>query len=267
MNLNYVTWKNCKAARITTTHCELIIGLSAGPRILSLTYNGGANLLYEDATGFGVGEWRLYGGHRFTIAPENDSSYYPDNETCSVNIAGELAIISAPIRTDELRLSIKVSVLAGGSGFELVHILENYGSIAWSGALWAITCIPGSANITASCSTENIVYWPGTESRNWPSSDGFMVVKPGDFRGKAGWHESQGWLSAGQDGGKLIIQHQEKTEPADCVDNGCNLEIFACKDWIELETLGAMVSVASGGFTQHAQHWLVSDNRSIAQLI
>ena len=261
MNLSSVTWKNREAVKIITTNCELIIGISAGPRILSLKYNGGQNLLYEDGTGFGVGEWRLYGGHRFTIAPENETSYYPDNETCTVNVVGELVIISAPIRTDELRLSIKVSEGAGGCGFELVHILENYGSLTWSGALWAITCIPRSSDIMASCSTDNIRYWPGTESSNWISSDGFMEVKPGDFRGKTGWHESQGWLSASKGGVKLVIHHQEKTEASDCVDDGCNLEIFACKDWIELETLGKRITVPPGGFVQHLQFWQLSDDR------
>ncbi|RYE18407.1 MAG: hypothetical protein EOP51_22040 [Sphingobacteriales bacterium] len=267
MNFSYVKWKDSDAIKFITPYCELIIGISAGPRIVSLSYSGGANLLYDDTTGFGVGAWRLYGGHRFTIAPENESSYYPDNETCSVNIAGEVVIISAPTRADDLRLSIKVSELSSGAGFELVHILENYGSLAWSGALWAITCIPRPADIMSACSSGNIRYWPGTESSNWISSDGVIAVKAGPFRGKAGWHENHGWLSATQDGVKLTIQHQEKTDAANCADEGCNLEIFVCKDWIELETLGTMITVEPGRIAQHVQHWLIPHVGSIAQLI
>ena len=263
MNLSSVRWNGHEAIKIISGYCELIIGTSLGPRILSLKYGNGNNLLYEDATGFGVGEWRLYGGHRFTIAPETESSYYPDNEVCSVNTTEETVIIAAPLRTDGLRLSIKVSEASKGRGFELHHILENHGNTTWTGALWAITCVPRSSYVEASCSTNNIHYWPGTDSANWLVSEGFMYVRPGDFRGKTGWHESQGWLSAKGAGAKLIIHHHEETAAADCVDDGCNLEIFACKDWIELETLGKRLTVPPGGSAQHLQHWLLSDDRSL----
>ena len=180
-----------------------------------------------------------------------------------MNTTEEKAIISTPVRTDLLRLSIEVSEAWNGRGFELHHILENHGSAKWTGALWAITCVPRSSYIEASCSTKNIHYWPGTDSANWFVSDGFMYVKQGDFHGKTGWHESQGWLSATSAGAKLTIHHRDRTAATDCVDDGCNLEIFACKDWIELETLGKRVTVPPRGSTQHLQHWLLSDDRGL----
>jgi hypothetical protein len=262
MNVTNVMWGNHKAVKITGNDCEMIISISFGPRIVSLRRPEGDNLLYEDTTGFGVGAWRLYGGHRFTIGPESEASYYPDNVSCSVNQAGGVLVISAPTRNDDLRLSIKVSESSRGCGFELLHILENYSSKTWSGALWAITCIPRSANIAGYCDKNPIIYWPGTVVSNWTITDGLLALKGGEFRGKAGWHMNEGWISATQAQTKLTIYHGETTTTADCVDGGCNLEVFVCKDWIELETLGKAVAVLPGELAQHTQHWLLTSNNS-----
>jgi hypothetical protein len=260
MNLRFINWQNREAVKITSGHCELIIAISIGPRIVSLKDGHGFNLLYEDTTGFGVGDWKLYGGHRFTLAPEDANSYYPDNMPCTVNRVGEAVIISAPNRPDELRLSIKVCAASNDCGFEIVHILENYGSENWIGALWAITCVPRTAYISASCTTEKICYWPGTEPANWLVSDGLIHVKAGNFRGKVGWHETNGWLSAEQGDAHLSISSPDETVAEECVDNGCNLEIFACANWIELETLGKRVDVPPGGSVQHVHHWVLSSH-------
>jgi hypothetical protein len=260
MNLRFINWQNGEAVKISSGHCELIIATSIGPRIVSLKDGNGFNLLYEDTTGFGVGDWKLYGGHRFTLAPENATSYYPDNVPCAVNTVGETVIVSAPIRADGLRLSIKVSADSTNCGFEIVHILENYGSTNWNGALWAITCLPRSAQITATCTTNKICYWPGTERGNWYVAEGLMHVRAGSFRGKVGWHEPNGLLAARQVDALLTISSPEETVAEECVDNGCNLEIFACANWIELETLGKRVDLSPGGCVQHVQHWILSSH-------
>lgn len=226
---------------------EMIIGISAGPRILSLRYKGGENLLYADHTDFKVGDWKMYGGHRFTIAPETEASYYPDNTPCEVTPDG---YIKAPQRSDGIRLSIKITEAATG-GFNIHHILENNGPENWNGALWAITCVPRTADILASCTTEKIQFWPGTEEKNWQSKDQYMIPAPGDYSGKTGWYEERGWLAAMQPAGKLIIRNKDHHVQK----HNNSLEIFACKDYAELETLSPQQTIAPGASAQHLQHW------------
>ena len=67
--VEYRDWP--EAYRCTAGPVELVIVTAIGPRILSLRLDGGTNLLFEDDTDFGVGAWRLYGGHRFATAPES----------------------------------------------------------------------------------------------------------------------------------------------------------------------------------------------------
>ena len=257
MIVTSVHWHQHKAIRMVHERCELIITTSVGPRIVYLTYNNSDNILYDDHTGFGVKEWLLYGGHRFTTAPESGDSYFPDNSPCVVNTANDKLKITAPVRPDQLQLSIEIS--GEINGFKINHILENRSGLAWSGALWAITCIPRQAYVVASCSTDNIHYWPGTDNSNWFVRDDLMHIKSGNFRGKTGWYQPQGWLGATMNHTNLIISQTEFASEAECVDNGCNLEMFACKDWIEIETLSKRVTLLPGQQSQHLQQWSLSE--------
>ena len=256
------TWREWEVITITSGSNEMIVGISAGPRIFSLRLNGGENLLYIDNTGFKVGDWFLYGGHRLTTAPENEESYYPDNEPCELIIEDFEVVIKAAVRPNKSRLSIKIIESSAVHGFDIIHELENVGDQDWSGALWAITCLPRHALVTANCNSSVINYWPGTDSSNWQVVDKKMQVKAGSYRGKAGWHEKNAWFAATQFPGDLMICNPEISEPDDCVDGGCNTEIFVCHDYFELETLSKRIIVPPGKSARHVQHWRLFDNVS-----
>lgn len=255
MNMTGIKWNGWNAIQCNNGNCELIVGTSAGPRILSLRYKGGANLLYEDKTDFRVGEWRIYGGHRFTTAPENDESYYPDNAPCDVQIDVSAVQITAPRRPNGTRLSLRITQATDGEGFDLEHVLEYQGKGAWTGALWVITCVPRSARMLAACTTSSIHCWPDTDPRNWELVNDRMTVKPGDFRAKAGWYMDHAELTAIQPSGTLIIKATSTALPAEYVDNGSNVEVFVCADFTELETLSEKRRILPGASAQHRQQW------------
>jgi hypothetical protein len=253
MNVSFVQWKDWDAVKCVAGEYTLTIGISAGPRILSFSYNGGENMLYEDQTGFRVGEWRMYGGHRFTVAPESDASYYPDNEPCGVKIEGAAVHIAAQQRSNGLTLSLVIS--ASLQGFCIDHVLVNGGIPDWEGALWAITCVPRAHILFGACKTNNINFWPGTDASKWKQADGRISVDDGAFRGKTGWYSITPELKAiGQQGAFTIISPVIST-PELCVDNNSNAEIFVCPYWAELETLSEKFLVAPGGSVSHRQYW------------
>ena len=77
----YDGWK--QAVRVRWDGWELVAPLEVGPRILRLGPVDGPNLFFEDSAQLGQtggDSWRIYGGHRFWTAPENEDSYAPDNE-------------------------------------------------------------------------------------------------------------------------------------------------------------------------------------------
>lgn len=257
MNVSFVKWKNQNAIACTIGQSTLLTGLSAGPRILSLSYGTGENILFEDYTNFGVGEWLMYGGHRFTTAPENEDSYYPDNEPCEVKLTGSAVCISARQRLNGLQLSLIISRSVQG-GFYIDHVLRNNGLLDWQGALWAITCVPRSHVVSGVCETGHINFWPGTDALQWKLSDGKLCVADGDFRGKVGWYSAFPELTAAGRQAQLTIKSPDMSVPELCVDNYSNAEIFVCPYWAELETLSQKVRVAPGASATHRQHWQLS---------
>jgi hypothetical protein len=253
MNVSFVQWKDWDAVKCMAGEYTLTIGISAGPRILSFSYNGGENMLYEDHTGFRVGEWRMYGGHRFTVAPESDDSYYPDNEPCGVTIEDAAIHIAAQQRSNGLTLSMVIS--ASLQGFCIDHLLVNGGTLDWEGALWAITCVPRAHVLFGACETNRINFWPGTDASKWKQADGRISVDDGAFRGKTGWYAASPELVAISQQGQFTISSPGVSAPESCVDNGSNTEIFVCPHYAELETLGEKLLVAPGSTAVHRQYW------------
>lgn len=254
MNVSFIKWKSWDAVKCTIGQNVLVIGVSAGPRILSLSYNNGENILYEDHTGFCVGEWLMHGGHRFTIAPENEDSYYPDNEPCNVKLENSALHIAAARRLNGLVLSLVISE-SPEEGFYIDHVLVNGGSMDWVGALWAITCVPRSHLLTGSCETKEIHFWPGTDASKWKQAHGKVGVEYGNFRGKGGWYSASPKLMAIAQHVAFTISSPVTPAPECCVDNNSNVEIFVCSDWAELETLSEKFLVAPGDTVFHRQRW------------
>ena len=69
--------------RLANDEVELVVATGFGPRIVAYSLMGGRNVLglhpharIESA----LGEYRIYGGHRLWIAPEDPAkTYAPDN--------------------------------------------------------------------------------------------------------------------------------------------------------------------------------------------
>lgn len=255
MRISPVKWKNWDAVRCATDQWELVVGVSAGPRILSFLQPGKPNLLYEDTTGFGLGEWTLYGGHRFTTAPENEDSYPSENTACEWTASGSSLLVKAGIRSNDLQLSLEIKAASDGVGVDILHVLENHGDYAWEGALWAITCFPRTARLEARCDAPELHYWPGAETEIWKRTNGILTVLNSPARAKVGWHTDFPSLTAIQDAGVVGITHPYASTAANCVDNGSNTELFVCSDFMELETLSEKIIVEPGHSASHFQEW------------
>jgi hypothetical protein len=255
MKTERVRWKTWEAVRCVARECEMVVGVSAGPRILSLRRGGGPNLLYHDTTDFSVGAWRLHGGHRFTVAPEGEGTYAPDNAPCAVETRGqELCVAGAPGKNGHRRVLV-ISAATDGAGFDVRHVLENHGERPWRGALWGITCVPHAGIVVAPRTQARVRFWPGADYAHWQVAPGHIAMTPNGARGKGGWHSDAGWLASLQPEATFVI-HCPDTPPAhQCVDEGCNLEVFTCADYLELETLSGIVSLAPGEHTTHLQRW------------
>ena len=49
-----------------------------------------------------------------------------------------------------------------------------------------------------------------------------------------------GWLASLQHDSTFVIHCPDAPPAHECVDEGCNLEVFTCADYVELETLSGV---------------------------
>ncbi len=259
MIMDRVQWRDWAAIRCVAGACELIVGVSAGPRILSLRRNGGENLLYLDTTNFRVGEWRLHGGHRFTVAPEGAESYAPDNAPCDVMLDDSELRVAAAWGVNGMQRTIVIRAALDGDGFDIEHVLSNDGSNSWNGALWAITCVPNELGIFAPISDSRIHFWPGTDESCFSVGIDSLRAQAVGAPSKAGWHSRDAWIASCQSDATLVVHCPQPAPLEQCVDGGCNVEVFICPNYAELETLSGALTLAPGESASHLQRWRVLD--------
>src|SRR5205085_174367 len=87
--ITYNGWPNCW--RLTDGGIDLVVTADVGPRIIRCGWQTGPNLFVEIPAHAGLtggDTWRMYGGHRFWIAPESvPRTYLPDNAPLEVTPA------------------------------------------------------------------------------------------------------------------------------------------------------------------------------------
>jgi hypothetical protein len=246
-----IEWHGWDARRATVGGCELVIGVSAGPRILSLRLGDRPNVLYRDATDFGVGDWRFLGGHRVTVAPESPASYVPDNAPCLVREHDRQLIVTTARGIDPLERKLIIAPDDDGAGFMVENVVCNRGAVAWRGSVWALTAVPPVGRIVSPCSEPDRLERCDVPSdlgaaEQWETSGACVVTTPLGRRGKAGW-SADGWLALLGDGFTFVIEVLDAAE--------MRAEVFVCRDYLELETVGPEVVLRPGEQVVHRQRW------------
>jgi hypothetical protein len=265
---HYRHWSG--AYRCVAGQSELIVVAEIGPRIMSLRHGGGENFLYEDRTDFGMGQWKLYGGHRFTTAPETAQSYEPDNSPCDVVVEdGRLRLLQRPERGG-LQKTLEIGP-CGESGFEVRHGLRNTGNLLWFGAAWTLTCVPPVGNLIAAWGAGSdrwrynmVRYWSrlgdcrgAPDSPQWRPADEVFVVAPTGETGKIGLFGDQGWLALARADGTFFKRCRPTAPESLYPDGGCNVEVFSCRQYLEMEMLGPLQTLHPGRQTSHTEHWRI----------
>jgi len=266
----YRQWK--QAYEIVSGEAKAVVVTEIGPRILSLTLGDGSNLLFEDTEQkIGSGDWRIYGGHRFWIAPETGLTYAPDNAPAHARIAGEELVVRVPV-DPATGLEKTLSVAPAPGGFVVRHTLRNTADfLAPAGAVWGLTCM----RPTGVCalpwrsgperwSVANIKLWArwadhGTdlESAQWKPRAELYEVHPTGEEGKIGCFADRGWI--GQWTREATFVKRVAVTPGGAYpDGGCNLELYTCSNFIELETVSPMAILGPGEVLEHEERWYVS---------
>ncbi|MCL5269907.1 MAG: hypothetical protein M1457_04975 [bacterium] len=263
-------WKG--AWRLEHEGVEMIVVTEVGPRILSLRLAGEDNILFDDSRGsLTRGDWNIWGGHRFWVAPESESTYEADNAPCTVEVGGDCLRATGRPEKSGLEKTLEIAPRPGRGGFTIRHILRNTSPMVQPGAIWALTCVAPRGRVvipwgegTAGWRTQMVRYWAAwgghasdVASRQWQPLAGRFVVDPTGEEGKVGVFS---------DGGRLCLLRPDATFVKACIpvaegpypDGGCNIELYTCARFVELETLSPLRTFLPGGQYEHTEYWLLS---------
>ena len=253
---------------------QLLISRSVGPRILSLKFIGGENILAElpdfviDCPGSGI--FRAYGGHRLWHSPEIPSrTYLPDDspvEICPIE-NGYCATQGVETKTG-LQKSLEIQLQGDESSRVVItHRLSNQGLWPVTTAPWAITqlktggvaILPQSYEETMQLPNRTLTLWPYTDlsSPNINFGKHHILVRAKMNAGEAfkvGFPNPRGWLAYWLNG-TLFVKRAKYEAQSSYFDFGSSSESYCNDQFLELETLAPISKIEPGACISHVETW------------
>jgi hypothetical protein len=242
-----------------------------GPRVVGLRPAGGDNLFAElGELGIDLGEGRrfsFHGGHRLWLAPEvPEVTYEPDDSPVETATGSGYVTVTGVIAGVEK--TIRVQIVDGEPEVVVDHLVTNRGTGPIEAGPWAITQLRTEGVALLPLGTMNrdprglrpstaVVGWPYTDwgGLEWdPASRVMHISGARQTPTKIGTSLARGWLAYALDGWIFAKYARPGRLP---IDLGADAQVYANADFVELETLGAFVSLEPGESMSHREVWRV----------
>ena len=270
--ISYAGWSNCY--RLTNGEVELVVTADVGPRIIRYGFVGGQNLFVEleqDMGKTGGDGWRLYGGSRLWVAPEDRVySYGADNEPVEVTVSGSRLSARAPTETFGVQKRIEVELADKGTAVDVLYSLTNRSVWPLRIATWVLTMMNrGGVGITTLpprgthpeflAPTNPVVLFAFTNMSDsrWNWLEKYITLRQDPENSDP---EKIGLFNPATRGayllnGELFVKKFEASTDEEYPDMGSSFEIFTNESFLELETLGPMRTLQPGESIDHLERW------------
>jgi hypothetical protein len=268
----YAGWPNCY--RLSNGEVELIVTSDVGPRIIRYGFEGGQNFfveLEEDLGKTGGDNWRLYGGSRLWVGPEDPVySYGADNDPVQVEISGNRLTAQAPVEHTGVQKAIAVELSDEGSAVRVVYTLANRTIWPLRIATWVLTMMaPGGAGITTLpprgthpevlAPTNPLVVFAFTNMADprWTWLEKYIVLRQDPQNADP---EKIGLFNPATRGayllnGELFVKKFAASPEEEYPDMGASYETFTNERFLEIETLGPLRTLQPGESLDHVEEW------------
>ena len=268
----YAGWPNCY--RLSNGEVELIVTSDVGPRIIRYGFEGGQNFfveLEEDLGKTGGDNWRLYGGSRLWVGPEDPVySYGADNDPVQVEISGNRLTAQAPVEHTGVQKAIAVELSDEGSSVRVVYTLANRTIWPLRVATWVLTMMaPGGAGITTLpprgthpevlAPTNPLVVFAFTNMADprWTWLEKYIVLRQDPQNADP---EKIGLFNPATRGayllnGELFVKKFAASPEEEYPDMGASYETFTNERFLEIETLGPLRTLQPGESIDHVEEW------------
>jgi hypothetical protein len=271
--VEYKGWRNCY--RISNGEVELIVTGDVGPRIIRYGFTGGPNLFkeYPEQLGkSGEATFQMRGGDRVWKAPEDPiASWAPDNVPVAVETTPTGVIAREPVEPlTGLQKEIEVSLSPAGTAVTVSHRITNHSLFPLEFAPWALTqmaqggmAISGfpprghhPQNLEA---TNPLVMWAYTDFSDprWKITRKYLTLRQdanATEAQKLGMFNANTW-AAYVLGDEVFVKRTVADPAKKYPDFGCSFETFTNNEFLEMETLGPLTTVAPGRTAELVEHW------------
>jgi hypothetical protein len=264
-------WPN--TYRLSNGVIEARVVTDIGPRIMDVRRAGGSNLLYVRAPEAGTsGEhtWVQRGGWRLWIAPERkETTYVADNSACQAEIVGAttLQVTGAAQPAAGIQKQIDVTLLPGEPRLRITSRIKNVSDRPLTYAAWSLPVLrPGGRAFvpldvgpqTAFDAVRRVMLWSYTEIGDPRYQFGDRLVridhtqvKPAppsqsgrrEDESKIGVDSAQGWAAYLLDG-TLFLKRFPHDPKGQYPDGGATIEVYSNHEFLELENLGPLTTIA-----------------------
>lgn len=277
--VGYLGWPNCY--RMTNGEVELIVTSDVGPRVIRYGFPGGPNLFAEFTAQLGhsgEAEWQARGGHRIWVGPEAvPMSYALDNVPVHVVLGADTIELTEPVEKETgFQKTMRIRLAATGSEVEVIHSIKNTNGSARKIASWALTMMaPGGTAVTGFpprgthpkmlLPTNPLVMWGYTNFSDprWRFTEKYLILRQdpkATLPVKVGLWNKDTWEAYLLGTDLFVKSTTALAGPEAYPDMGCSLETFTNADFLEMETLGPLQSVAPGQSIGHTEHWSLHKN-------
>ncbi|NPV86523.1 MAG: hypothetical protein HPY45_11005 [Anaerolineae bacterium] len=260
--------------RITSPFLSLDYLSTAGPRIVRLMLAGSEENLLAETPDLSwqhkYGHYHIYGGHRLWHAPERVESSIPDDEPPLVeHLADGVRLIQPVEAPTHLRKMIKIQLHQDRAAVTLDHTLKNEGNTTLTCGAWGITMLRGGgtailpmrlpdADKTGLLPDRQVVFWPYTltsDPRLHVEDDCVRVeALEMDNPLKVGVFSPLGWVTY-RIGNVLFRKTFDPLPGMPHPDMGCNCSVYTRWNYIEIESMGALLPLEAGGELHHREVW------------
>lgn len=272
---------SARNVRASSDHVSLVFATDFGPRVLGFGPRRGGNVfgyVPPEEEGADTGAWRIRGGHRLWIAPEDRTrTYAPDNAPITWRTTGDGVVLGAGLDAAGFEKELAITIDPAAPRVRIEHRITNHGGVT-ALAPWALSLMQqrGVAIVPSSTFVPHpegllpsrpLVLWPytwlGDPRLTWGKSLVRVAQTPERAEPlKLGAFVEQG-IAAYAVGGDLFVK-RFPTGKGTYPDMGCNFEVFTDGRILELESLGPLVTLGRGETVRHVEVWSVFRDVSIS---
>ncbi|MBI3782170.1 MAG: hypothetical protein HY270_02095 [Deltaproteobacteria bacterium] len=283
-------WPN--SYRLSNGLVEARVVTDIGPRIADFRHTGGTNVIYmrdSELGKSGEDHWVQRGGWRLWVAPERqDTTYDPDNTPCHAEILNPttLRVIGPPQPVAGIQKQVEITLNPGEVRLRVVSHIKNVTSHELTYAAWSLPVLrpKGRAFVpmdvgasTAYDATRRYMLWSYTKMSDPRYSFGDRLiqvdhskVEPAppnqagrrDDESKIGCDSAQGWAAYLVDG-TLFFKRFAHAKNGRYPDGGATIEVYSSHEFLELENLGPLTTIAAGEEIVLPEDWWLFPNVKI----